>query len=283
MESENGQNKEGKKTCFVIAPIGDEGSEYRIWSDKVLRHIIQPCVTELGYEPIRADKMDKPGMITNQVIRAVIDSQLVIADLTFYNPNVMYELSIRHATKKPLVQLISKDWKIPFDINQTRTIQFLLSDPDSIVAAKEQLISQIKSIESNWTDADNPISVTLKLELLKESQDPTQRSLADILQAISDLRTEIRGVRVSGQPIWTTGPGPGTYAVQSGTPISLWLQPKEEGSVKFPSPDKTSPYATVTMPVDNMNELFRRTKAEEKESDSRQIPPEGKGTKKGSK
>ena len=45
------------KICFVIAPIGDVGSEIRSRSDKVLNHILTPIAKEFGYEVIRADKI----------------------------------------------------------------------------------------------------------------------------------------------------------------------------------------------------------------------------------
>jgi hypothetical protein len=58
------------KACFVIAPIGDKGTDARKRSDQVLRHIITPPVISYGYEePVRADHIAEPGMITSQVIQ----------------------------------------------------------------------------------------------------------------------------------------------------------------------------------------------------------------------
>jgi len=87
----------GKKSCFVIAPIGQEESETRNRSDLVLKHIIKPAAEECGYKAVRADEISEPGIITTQVIQRLIDDDLVIADLTERNPNVFYELAIRHA------------------------------------------------------------------------------------------------------------------------------------------------------------------------------------------
>ena len=88
---------EDKKSCFVIAPIGEAESDTRKRSDQVLRHIIRPAVEVCGYQAIRADEIDKPGVITSQVIQHVVGDPLVVADLTETNPNVFYELAIRHA------------------------------------------------------------------------------------------------------------------------------------------------------------------------------------------
>jgi hypothetical protein len=78
-----------KKTCFFISRIGEPDSEERRFSDKLLKHIIDPVVDELGYEkPIRADHITKPGTITAQVFTHLWSADLVLADLTGANPNV---------------------------------------------------------------------------------------------------------------------------------------------------------------------------------------------------
>lgn len=56
------------KTCFVICPIGEDGSEERKWSDLTLKYIIKPTVKYFGYKTIRADDIQKPGIITTQII-----------------------------------------------------------------------------------------------------------------------------------------------------------------------------------------------------------------------
>ena len=140
--------KENKKICFVISPIGEEGSATRTRSDHILKHIITEPITQLGYEVIRADKISEPGIITTQIIEYIVDAELVIADLTDHNPNVFYELAIRHAMRKPLVQMIRKGDVIPFDVAATRVIQFDLQNLDSVAAAKEKIASQVKSIEN---------------------------------------------------------------------------------------------------------------------------------------
>lgn len=185
------KEEEKKKVCFVVSPIGDEGSDIRERSDQVLKHIITSSVDQLGYTIIRADKISEPGIITTQIIEHIVDAELVIADLTDKNPNVFYELAIRHAIRKPLVQLIKKGEVIPFDVAATRIIQFDLHSLDSVAAAKDEIVSQVKSLESGKSEINNPISVSLDLKLLKESGNIEERSLADIVEAVSDLRLAV--------------------------------------------------------------------------------------------
>jgi hypothetical protein len=183
--------KEAKKICFIISPIGEEGSETRERSDQVLKHIITNSVEQLGYTIIRADKISEPGIITTQIIEYIVDAELVIADLTEKNPNVFYELAIRHVIRKPLVQIIRKGDVIPFDIAGTRIIQFDLHNLDSVASAKDEIFSQIKSLEAGNSDVHNPISVSLDLKALRESGNIEKRSLADIVEAVSDLRLAV--------------------------------------------------------------------------------------------
>ena len=183
-----------EKTCFVIAPIGEPDSDTRKRSDQVLRHIIRPAVKECGYQAIRADEIDKPGIITSQVIQHVITDDLVIADLTERNPNVFYELAIRHALRKPFVQLIKKGERIPFDVAGTRTIHFDHHDLDCVELARKTIVDQLRSLESDPSDLETPISVSLELQLLKQSEKPEERSLADLVGAVSDLRASLAKV-----------------------------------------------------------------------------------------
>lgn len=181
-----------KKACFVIAPIGDAGSDIRKRSDQVLRHVISPAVTACGYdEPIRADQISEPGLITSQVIQHIVDDPLVVADLTGRNPNVFYELAIRHAIRKPLIQLIKKDEQIPFDVAGTRTIHLDIQDLDSVEDAKKEMGNQIRHVERNPEGMETPISVSLDLQSLKKSDKPEERSLADMLSGIAELRASL--------------------------------------------------------------------------------------------
>lgn len=150
-----------EKICFVIAPIGKPESDTRKRSDQVLQHIIRPAVESCGYKAVRADEIDEPGIITNQIIRHVIDDPLVIADLTEQNANVFYELAIRHVTCKPLVQIIDKVEDIPFDIGAMRTIQVDHQNPESVEEAKTKIRKQIQSLAANPSSLENPISVAL--------------------------------------------------------------------------------------------------------------------------
>ncbi|MYK39913.1 MAG: hypothetical protein F4049_06810 [Gemmatimonadetes bacterium] len=150
-----------EKICFVIAPIGEPESDTRKRSDQVLQHIIRPAVETCGNKAVPADEIDEPGIITNQIIRHVVYDPLVIADLTGQNANVFYELAIRHAFRRPLVQIIDKVKDIPFDLSAMRTIQVDHQNPDSVEEAKTKIREQIQSLAANPSSLENPISAAL--------------------------------------------------------------------------------------------------------------------------
>jgi hypothetical protein len=118
----------------------------------------------------------------------------VVADLTERNPNVFYELAIRHALRKPLVQLIKKGEAIPFDVAGTRTIYVDHRDLDSVEAAKNDIIEQVRALEKDSSLLETPISVSLDLQILRHSEKPEERSLADLVAAVSEVRTSVSKV-----------------------------------------------------------------------------------------
>lgn len=184
-----------KKICFVISPIGHEGSDIRRRADQVLRHIISPAVNVADFETIRADQISEPGMITSQVIQHIIEDPLVVADLTGSNPNVFYELAIRHAIRKPLVQIIQKDEKIPFDVAGMRTIPVDHQDLDSVEEAKQEITRQVKAIiKKKPEEIESPISFSVELKALRQSENPEERSLAEFFSAIAELRSDLGSI-----------------------------------------------------------------------------------------
>ena len=71
--------KSWKNTCFVIAPIGDEGAEERKHSDMMLEALVRRAL-ESEWQVVRADQITTPGLISGQVIEYLLHSGLVIAD-----------------------------------------------------------------------------------------------------------------------------------------------------------------------------------------------------------
>lgn len=152
-----------ESTCFYITPIGTDGSDLRRHSDLFLGSFIEPAVEQLGLAVVRADKIDKPGVITRQIIDYIMRSRIVIADLSYHNPNVFYELALRHAVKKPVVQIIRAADKIPFDINQMRTVVIDTTDIYTLLPKvdtyRAEISTQVRRAMDAPGEVDTPISL----------------------------------------------------------------------------------------------------------------------------
>lgn len=149
--------------CFYVTPIGEEGSEHRKHADLFLGSIVEPALEQSQLKLVRADGIDKPGTITKQIIEYLIKSRLVIVDLSFHNPNVFYELAIRHAARLPVVQIIRAADRIPFDVSQSRTIRIDTTDIYSLVPRleiyKSEIANQVRRALEDPDAVDNPISI----------------------------------------------------------------------------------------------------------------------------
>ncbi|WP_157357387.1 hypothetical protein [Amycolatopsis nigrescens] len=183
---------EGTESCFYICPIGPADSTTRKRSNQIFQHIINATLAPLNFTVTRADQMDQSGMITSQIIDGLLNSDLVIADLTDHNPNVFYELAVRHAVAKPFIQIIAEGQTVPFDIQGLRTILVDHRDLDSVHEAKLTLTGMVESIRSGKS-VETPLTYTLNIQSLAQSDDSEARGIADIIAEIQGLKAIIRG------------------------------------------------------------------------------------------
>lgn len=145
--------------CFLITPIGESGSEIRRNADDLRDLLIKPVLENFGFTVLRGDHRSEAGQIDIDVIRAVQESELCIADISMPNPNVFYEFGRRDETGKPLILLKAKGSEdLPVDVATRRYIEYDLDSRRGLIDAREQLINFIeplveKGFESNGTGA----------------------------------------------------------------------------------------------------------------------------------
>jgi hypothetical protein len=149
-------------TCFVIGPIGNRhapiGSLGRITYEQgvqIMAEVIEPACEAVGLQAVRADSLTRAGEITEQIFRRLRDDDVVIADLTGANPNVMYELGLRHTQNKLTVPL-GEYGQLPVDVNTIRTIQFSRSD-HGLIQARDELL---RVLQSGLADDFDPVTAT---------------------------------------------------------------------------------------------------------------------------
>jgi hypothetical protein len=140
---------------------------------------------------VRADDVGEPGQITAQAVQHCLKAKAAVADLTEGNPNVYYELSVRHGAQLPVVLIAEIGTTLPFDISQSRVIFFDHTDLNSAGKAQEHLCDQITASLS--AAPDNPISDGMRLaELVGGNAE--EQTLAVMMRQVSHMATTVEDI-----------------------------------------------------------------------------------------
>ena len=114
--------------CFIIMPFGlkkDPGGGPDIDFDHIYTQAIQPGIEAAGIEPVRADEERIGGIIHKPMFERLLLCDYAIVDLTTGNPNVFYELGVRHAVRPATtLTLFARQQQIPFDVAYTRALPY---------------------------------------------------------------------------------------------------------------------------------------------------------------
>ena len=112
--------------------------------DSLYSEVIKPVCKEYGFEAYRADDVYRPGIILQDVISGLKESDMIIAEISPTNPNVFYELGYAHAIEKPTVLLARRGGELPFDISGYRVIFY-----DDTIGGKSAVEKDLKNHLSN--------------------------------------------------------------------------------------------------------------------------------------
>jgi O-acetyl-ADP-ribose deacetylase (regulator of RNase III) len=156
-------NPDGDKTCFVIMPFGTkrDAAGTEIDFDAVYRDLIRGPVKAMGFKPIRCDEIQHAGSIHQDMFKHIVTDDLAIVDITMINPNVFYELGVRHALRPSITILIKKRGvSVPFNIQGERVIEY-----PSTNESYAEAITKIKAFVragQNSIRPDSPIFTILQ-------------------------------------------------------------------------------------------------------------------------
>ncbi|MCQ1534766.1 hypothetical protein FTO70_03470 [Methanosarcina sp. KYL-1] len=106
---------------------------------------------------IRADEIPDQGTITDQIIELLTNCRYVVADITHPNPNVYYELGVRHASRPGTILIKEKsNAQAPFDISQLRHIEYE-NTPTGLKKLSSDLKKKFEWYEKNPEKYDNTL------------------------------------------------------------------------------------------------------------------------------
>ena len=176
------------KDCLLFHLSAKKGNPIREASDEKFDFVYEPVLKELNYDPVRADKETTPNSISRDIINRVINSDLILADVTDENPNVFYELAVRNAVKKPVIIMMAAGQKLPFDIKDKRAIVLDMTKNRQWLAAKEKLKAYIQNAENDPDSASESILSGLILILVTNSPNKEQEKELEITIGLKDIR-----------------------------------------------------------------------------------------------
>ncbi len=184
------KNQGQKKSCFVVAPIGSERSMERRATDGLLASALRPALED-KYSVEAAHEMAEGGSITRQVIEHLLYDDLVVVNLTGLNPNVMYELAVRHAVRSPIVCIAEEGTKLPFDIQDERTV-FYCNDMLGVQELVRRLKDAVEKAEVDQ-EPDNPIYRVATSRVMRQvaAKGDLQEYMLERLDAIQNSLSQL--------------------------------------------------------------------------------------------
>lgn len=151
-----------KALCFVLMPFGvkTDASGQPTDFDAVYEQVIRPAVEAAGLEPIRADEERVGGTIHKPMFERLILCDFAVADVTGANPNVFYELGIRHAVRPRSTVIIFREGTLlPFDIAPLRGLAYAVSEagsPSASAQDRDAIAARLRSASAGDGD-DSPL------------------------------------------------------------------------------------------------------------------------------
>jgi tetratricopeptide (TPR) repeat protein len=228
--------KEPAPLCFVLMPFGrklDAGGRLTDF-DAVYRNVIAPAVEQAGLDPVRADEERIGGTIHKPMFERLMLCHYAVADITGANPNVFYELGIRHALRpRSTVILFREGTVLPFDIVLVRGISYKTDGSGEPVEAEPTIAgvaAQLKEARSNPHD-DSPIFQLIddlprweidhtKTDVFRSTVDYSKRYKNRLAKAVEQGTSAVEAIAAE--------PGLGNLLeVETGIVVDLFLSMRE--------------------------------------------------------
>jgi tetratricopeptide (TPR) repeat protein len=192
-----------KPLVFTAMPFGrkpDPSNTYEIDFDDIYKRSIIPATKDVNLDVIRADEERMGGFIHAPMYERLLLAEIVIADLTLANPNVFYELGIRHAARpRATIMIFNEGATLPFDVRPLRAIPYRLNNEGKLSDAEADKLR--KALAQKLKEAqDDDISDSPLFQLIPnfpgiQLPHEVTESFRDRAKYIDSLRVEIEKAR----------------------------------------------------------------------------------------
>lgn len=195
------------RTCFVIMPFGekevvdDKGAKRMVNFDPIYDGIFDPAIRAVtlpeggNLQPRRTDRDFFTSDISQDMFEYLEYSRVALTDLSGLNPNVMYELGVRHRAR-PAGTVIFRQLgaKIPFDISQIKAFPYEY-EPQSEARKSAALITQVLTESLEQNRIDSPVRRALQVQRTSRSFIETDLKEAENALRVGDRATAIAAYR----------------------------------------------------------------------------------------
>jgi hypothetical protein len=162
----------------------------------VYEHLLKPAIIAAGYTPVRADDAVKTDYIVVGIIQKIVESEMVLCDFSARNPNVMYELGIRHAFNKPVVLVKDRKTEKIFDIQGLRYAEY--DDTLRIDAVNKDVVKIAAAISETAKSSDKDLNSIVQLAGIKTAEVPAGQIISPdtkiLLSALGSLEHRIQAI-----------------------------------------------------------------------------------------
>jgi hypothetical protein len=197
-----------EKLCFVIGPMGG-GALARLHT--LAYEVVAPLLAPHGYTVETPDHAEI-GKIMDQVLLSLDQADLLVADLTGHNPNVLYELGIYHTAGRPYVTVRDPAASAahdraaaPFDVAAYRFTDLDLSDPAAAREALAPVLEQLFATSARRDWYSNPVTDFYQAPVthLRYASALAENYLRNFVRKVVDALYEHDGtvVEVEGVPL----------------------------------------------------------------------------------
>jgi hypothetical protein len=208
------RSPESKAECFVVMPISDpEGYDHGHFR-RIFEDLLRPACERAGYFAVRADDVYEANLIHLDILRRLLESPMVLCDLSSRNPNVLFELGLRQAFDRPVVLIQELGTAPIFDIALLRVTPYRRARVyDEVLEDQSRIAEAIIATKEAASGSQSLNSIVRMLALVRPAGYPAIG--ADATPAMLQLmRAELERIRGDIRDAVATASAHGSNAVR---------------------------------------------------------------------